>query len=198
MLQHCGASLSVYFWSINVRNNLILQRCLSCHRYDVQVNECVTTHTRSQVDISSCLALIPFVLVFLYFLIDTTPFFSSVFLPSPYYKIKPVQNITDSIDLRTEYLNYLPLGLTTATDCIRRHLLVNPTIPYHVCVNNKRLSALYISCTVISRGRNHPTTIYGVSVIFAVYFLVTWTTVQPYSNRGRILSCYLSTCMDFT
>ena len=48
------------------------------------------------------------------------------------HKIEPVQIITDSIDSRTEYLNYLPLRLTTVTDCIRRHLLVNPTIPYYV------------------------------------------------------------------
>ena len=55
-----------------------------------------------------------------------------------------LQNITDSIDLCTEsYLNYLPLRLTTVTDCTCCHLLINPTIPYHVCVNNKRLSALY-------------------------------------------------------
>ena len=81
-----------------------------------------------------------------------------------------LQNITDSIDSRTEsYLNYLPLRLTTVRDCTHRHLLVNPTILYHVRVNNKRLSALY-NLPFISRGINHHMTIYGVSVIFVVYF----------------------------
>ena len=61
-----------------------------------------------------------------------------------------LQNITDSINLHTEsYLNCLPLRLTTVTDCTRCHLLVNPTIPYHVCVNNKRLYYPHsITCAV--------------------------------------------------
>ena len=69
--------------------------------------------------------------------------YNSLFLLS-LSSLSILQNITDSIDLHTElYLNYLPLRLTTVTDCARCHVFVNPTILYHVCVNNKRLSALY-------------------------------------------------------